>query len=705
MFAKLAWGNIRKSLGDFSVYFLTVVLGITVFYAFNAVGDLVPEGGTEARKALVLVVSIASYLVTVVLGFLIVYANGFLLRRRKREFGLYMALGMQTRHVALISLIESMVVGGASLAVGVIAGWLLSQGLANLGSHMFNTGFVGVVGFSVPALMGTLAVFGAVFVVSAVYGAVVVSRTKLIDLMAAERRSQTIRLRSLPIASLLFVVAVALITTAYHLLLKVGITPDKPEFMASTVLVCAGTWLLFYSAAGFLLRVGQLAKPLYLRGIRMFTLRQLNARINSATATMAVVSMTLFFAITSVCGGIGITNALNESQKTITPYDATISSGWVVGGAGEVHSTRSDEAVAWARAHDWDMAAVVDAELRAVGQMGLDSLAKRSAQVNLMFSGERPVTFGDVTLSSGKSLTESLRELGLLERAGEMPLSFARLSQVNALLELQGAEQLTLEPGSAAVVCNSGLTSSAWQNAVSSGATVPLGRRDLRLTRMLTASLSNSYVPMNTGTVVVRDDEMPEGMIVAQTVLNLQLHSEAAQAALTEAQETVQGGAAQRDAERVTPWPDYQTVTRHDVEEQGFGIRGVVAFLAIYLGFSLVVSCAGMLAIQQLTEADDNTHRYNLLRKLGVRERAIAGSLGAQVCVYFLFPLIVAVCHTLCAMQAVAVIVRLFGGFDIGATALVATGSFALVYGCYMLVTWLSARSLTRERGLEGQRV
>ena len=309
MLVRLAAGNIRKSFKDFGIYFLTVVLGVAVFYAFNSMSQqravlAMSETQDGIFELLGTVIGGVSVFIAFVMVFLVVYANRFLVRRRKREFGIYLMLGMSTGDVMKVVALESLLVGAASLAVGLAIGFALSQGLLYLTSALFSADIAAAGGiafvFSVDALVYTLVVFAVVFLMAAAVNAREVSKSRLIDLMTAASRTQTIRLRSLPLSIAVFIVSVALIAVSYRLLLENGLLNLSPQFGAATLLVCVGTVGFFWSLSGFLLRVVQLAKPLYYRGLNMFALRQLNAKVNTTFATLSVVCLTLFLALTSV---------------------------------------------------------------------------------------------------------------------------------------------------------------------------------------------------------------------------------------------------------------------------------------------------------------------------------------------------------------------------------------------------------------------
>ena len=298
MLVKLAFANVRKSARDFAVYFFTLVLGVAVFYAFNSIADSsavqsLPTDVSEVVQLLSNIIAGVSVFIAIVLGFLVLYANAFLIRRRRAEFGMYLTLGMGKGDLLKISACETLIVGAASLAVGLLAGVALSQALTCLCLSMMAQPVEGVtLSFSTKAFTMTVATFAAIFAVSMFWNSAHLAKSKLIDLLAGSRKNDKPRLRNLPLSFALFIVSLCIIGYSYSMLLRTGLLgDDMSNLLIETVLVSAGTVLLFFSLSGFLLKAAQMAKPLYLRGLNMFFLRQLASRINSTFVSMSVIAL------------------------------------------------------------------------------------------------------------------------------------------------------------------------------------------------------------------------------------------------------------------------------------------------------------------------------------------------------------------------------------------------------------------------------
>ncbi|MCJ7797748.1 MAG: ABC transporter permease, partial [Thermoleophilia bacterium] len=328
MLGKLAVRNTRKSFGDFTVYFLTLTFGVAAFYAFGSVEAqraLASLGSLKADnlKTLGATMDVMSVVVAIVLAFLVFYANGFLIRRRKREFGTYLILGMPKRQVAAVLIMETVLVGALALGAGLVLGVVASQGLSLLTVQLFEldiTRFRLI--FSMPSLVKTVAFFGLLFVVASVLNLFGFSRQTVSRLLNASRRRET-RVRNPRLSALLAIMGLVLVVAGCWTLLQSGLVKsiDSGRIWVELGAGVLGTLLLFAGGSGLALRVAQSSRRAYLRGLNPFVVRQLDNKVSSTYVTMAIVCITMFFAITILSGGISYGNVLN--RQTSTAYDAS----------------------------------------------------------------------------------------------------------------------------------------------------------------------------------------------------------------------------------------------------------------------------------------------------------------------------------------------------------------------------------------------
>lgn len=700
MLAKLSFANVRRSYKDFAIYFFTLLIGVAVFYAFNSITAQeavlnLDESQGNMIELLSYLINGVSVFICVILAFLVVYASRYLIKRRNKEFAIYLLLGMPKSALLRLTLAETLIVGLISLAFGLGLGLLISQALLYITAFMFVVDIPGFTFFvAQDELVKTVVVFLIIFALALFFNVGYVMKAKLIDLIQSERKNDDLKLRSIPLSFFLFLVSCAIIGFSYYLLSENGIVVN-PTFGAATALVCVGTLLFFYSLSGFLLRLVQAIKPLYYRGLNMFTLRQVASRINSSFISMSVICMTLFLAITSVAGGSGIALSMQNSMASITRYDASVTSYYNLGVSyeGTDYSDNVKEryqvAKRYIEDHDYNMASGIADDAKKLGLPDFSSVVRQSAQVD-MYDSE--ATFGQLDEQLGKPMTDYVGSEMLNPDYTEQTLSIVAVSQYNRAMEISGREGISLGRDEAVLNCDTDIVMDYARDVAQSGATITVFGHELKIDSDLnTETIQTTSIPGQMGLLIVPDEIIPADVTPVSSILNVQYTANPD----VEKQwgEIYNGIASSEDPET---WPLNMGLTKEEVFSQNIGLTTIIAYLAIYIGFVLVVACAAILAIQQLTSASDNRKRYQLLDKLGAPRSMINGTLFKQILIAFLFPLALAIAHSLCALQEVVTLVQLFGHLDIGQTSLVVSGAFLVVYGLYFVLTYSASRGIVR---------
>lgn len=700
MLAKLAFANVRRSYKDFAIYFFTLLIGVAVFYAFNSITaqDAVLAFDTSQGNMIELLsylINGVSVFICVILAFLVVYASRYLIKRRNKEFAIYLLLGMPKGTLLHLTLVETLIVGLVSLVAGIGLGLLISQGLLYVTAFMFVVDIPGFTFFvAQDELVKTVVVFLIIFALALFFNVGYVMKAKLIDLIQSERKNDTLKLRSIPLSFCLFLISCVVIGVSYYLLSENGIVVN-PTFGAATALVCVGTLLFFYSLSGFLLRVIQSIKPLYYRGLNMFTLRQVASRINSSFVSMAVICMTLFLAITSVAGGVGISLSMQNSMASITHYDASVTSYYSVasGLEGSDYSNevkqRYEAVQSYLEDHDYNMAQGIADDAKKLGLPDFNSVIRESAQVD-MYDSE--ATFGQLDEQLGKPMTDYVGEEMINPDYIDQTLSIVPVSQYNHAMEISGRQGISLGRDEAVLNCDTDVVMDYARDVAKSGITLNVFGHDLAVDRDLnTETFQTTSIPGQMGILIVSDEIIPDGAVPVTSILNVQFTNNPD--AEKQWKDIYEGISTSEDPET---WPLNMGMTKEEVFSQNIGLTTIIAYLAIYIGLVLVVACAAILAIQQLTSASDNRTRYQLLNKLGAPRSMVNGALFKQILIAFLFPLILAIAHSLCALQEVVTLVQLFGHLDIGQTSVVVSGAFLAVYGLYFVLTYVAARGVIR---------
>lgn len=693
MLPKIALGNVRKSLRDFSVFFITLVFGVCAFYAFASINDQtavinLAEQQSEAVSAVMRMLSSVSVFVAVILGFLVVYANRFLVRRRKREFGIYLTLGMGRAQVAAIMVMETLAVGVAALVVGLVLGVLLSQVMMYVTANLFEAtipGFAFV--FSPGAALSTLACYAAIFALSLLLNVREVSRYRLIDLINADKVSEKVKARSLPVCVVLFLVSLVLMGVAYRTLLENGVMSDK--FGQATALVSVGTALFFFSVSGFLLRFLQGRPGVYLRGLNAFTLRQLNSRVNTAWVSITLVCAMLFVAICGVCTGFSVSRGISDALEKGSPYDASINAyprGLMIAGMDDADYDLP-EVNEEAASDGFDMVAAMRRKVS-----DWDGIVSATAQVNqYMPSGAQ----GGISQRWAYETTSYATDATLDEVLGQNDSRFAfvRVSQYNALRALLGEKPVELGRDECLVWSDFAPLDGFWEAFIDQHPGFEALGTTLHPRGMAHETLCNTSAASVTGALVVPDEVLPDDLVPAKTSLDV-TYSGSVDECEQRFQDACEAACGPADSRGVEAWPVCFMETRQAMADSTVGLTVVTTYLAIYIGLILLISCASVLSIQQLSAVADDVSRYRVLAELGAEPAQIRGALMVQVGVYFVFPLVVAVCHAACALTSINGLISLATGFDVS-NALVATVCFVVaLYGGYFLLTYQTSKAM-----------
>lgn len=196
---KLIFRNVCKNIRDYLIYFLTLTLSVSLFYAFNSISDQpafsnMGMTGTLLYRQLGIMLSTLSTMIAVVLAFLILYANQFLLKRRKKELGVYMMLGMKKGRISRLFAGETLCVGIIALGTGLLLGFFFSQGFSLIALRLFaiNLEKFRIV-FSAGALRQTVLCFTIIFFIVMLFNIRSVTNVKLIDLLTDGRKNESMQ--------------------------------------------------------------------------------------------------------------------------------------------------------------------------------------------------------------------------------------------------------------------------------------------------------------------------------------------------------------------------------------------------------------------------------------------------------------------------------------------------------------------------------
>lgn len=695
MLFKLSLRNIHKSFKDYAIYFLTLILGVAIFYVFNAIGNQavllnVTERTYEIIDLMVTMLSGVSVFVSIVLGALIVYASRFLMKRRGREFGIYLTLGMSKSRVAGILLIETFIIGVVSLLVGLGLGVVLSQLMSAIVASMFEadmTNYTFV--FSAEAFVKTLAYFGIMYVLVMILSVVSVGRCRLIDLLDKNKKSEKIKLKNPIVCGVVLLVSILMLAFAYYAV-TAGINEIIKTVDMMFVIIVLGivaTFLLFWALSGVLLRLVMSCKRIYFRGLNSFTARQISSKVNTMSIAMATISLMLFMTICILSSALSLKNAITANLESLAPADIMVTQ-QVLAGDPDIYNNVSAEIIERSKLS-------VSENLESWGFDIDEDLAER-VEVE-MYSFE-DFTFGDSLGDKAEELQDKYTSM--------MPYSVAEevmtLSDYNKLAKIYGREEFELSEDEYLIVADYDVMTEIRDEALASGVNIEILGFNLkpkfRECQDGIIALSSNHI--NIGVFVVPDKVLENSEPILRLLVgNYNAEDKAGKEVIERrVMEVIKTGVTDLNRETNAEYLMMSLTTKMDIVESSVGLGALVTFLGLYLGIVFLIACVAILALRELSDSTDNRERYDLLRRLGADEKMIRRSLFRQILVFFLLPLVVAIVHSIFGIIFCNYIIATFGNEQLLLSILMTAVLIVVVYGGYFVLTYQCSKNIIRAR-------
>ena len=658
MYFKLAFKNIKKSYKNYVIYFLTLIFGICIFYTFNSIESqsVMMELNEQKQSAFMMAEQLIGYFsvfIAFVLGFLIVYANNYLIKRRKKEFGIYMTLGMENGSLSKMIFLETLFIGAISLGIGVVLGIMLSQALSVLTAYMFQvdlTKFQFV--FSPLGFKRTVLCFSIIYLVVLIFNFISVRKIKLIDLLTASKRNEKPTIKNLWVSVILFLVSVGILGIAYYKVIHDGIAFASFNALGLPILLgCIGTFIFFYSLTGFFLKVIQGNKKFYLRDLNMFVMKQISSKINTTFVSLSFICLMLFLAICTFSGGLGINRAINADLKDLTKFDVTF---WSNSGE-NIESLLKEK------------------------NIDISNIAKEDSNM-VMYDSE--VKYSDFLSKEGMTAMKNYFPV-----ANDNDILVIGENGYNNTLKLLGKEPVNLKENQYLAVGNIDEMKKWVNESLENGKKINISGKTLEPANKKYENINLYNFTMKGDILIfVVKDSLLEGLKPVSSRFNMMLKDN------SNTKEELENARDKLVESQV------YSITKKEIYDNAAGLGATMAYLGIYLGLIFTITSAVVLAIQQLTESTDNVERYRLLKEIGVDQKMINKAIFTQVGVYFMLPLSLAIVHSIVGLKISSTIVGVFGNASIMPNIIITAIIFVIIYGGYFLATYLGAKKNINER-------
>ena len=689
MLCKLSLKNIKKSIKDYAIYFFTLILGVAIFYVFNALESQtvlmdVSSSTKEIIKLMMTMLSSVSIFVSFILGFLIIYASRFLMKRRNKEFGVYLTLGMSKRKISMILFFETLFIGFLSLIVGLGLGVILSQFMSLFVANMFEadlTKFAFV--FSSSACTKTIIYFSIMYLIVMIFNTFSISKCKLIDLLQGAKKSETIKLKNPILCILIFIISCIILWRAYYIVAFDTLSlQDAKDIIKPILMGVVSTFFIFWSFSGLILRITQSSKKFYYKGLNSFTLRQFSSKINTTVFSTTIICLMLFVTICLLSSCLTIKNSMNANIKELAPVDVMFTT-----------SMNMDKYYDNFRSYGWNDNQIKNShyttkEMFSLFDFDITKYLRDYIEVNTYATP-------DLTMNHtlGSKLNQIRTSFPFLQY--DTMESIMKISDYNKVARFYGNEEYSLNSNEYMIVADFKSMIEVRNITLENHETINLFGHTLKPKY---DSCQDGFVEMssnhiNTGIIIVPDNVIDEDYLIQNHLIGNYKTQDKNE--ITEIENNINTLVKDpKSKEYLLP----SGTTKLSIKEATVGLTAMVTFIGLYLGIIFLISSAAILGLKELSESSDNKERFRMLRKIGTDEKMINKALFRQIGIFFMLPLILALIHSVFGIKFAMVILEVFGDEQLLLSIIMTSVFIVFIYGGYFLITYYCSKNIIKER-------
>lgn len=649
MLFKLSVNSIKKGLRDYAIYFFTLVIGVSIFYVFNAVGDQVAlldinKGSIEWISGLITdTISTVSVLTSISLGLLIVQSNRFIMKRRNKEFALYMILGMSKSKISIILLLETIIIGISSIALGIFIGIGLSQLMSTLIINLFEAD-ISQYQFTISgtAIGKTILYFAIIYLVVMIFNNLIISRFKIINLIHSGKKSEKIKLKNPILCTIIFILSAIALAYAYYQVCwnteRLYLTTKLSYITTYIIIGAISTFFIFWSISGFIFRIMYAQKKKYYKGLNSFTFRQISSKINTMVSSMTVICLTLFVTICTISSGFALRDSLNEYYSDSNPADYFL---MIQSDKSKLNNTKINI---------------------------VDKMKENGFDITKYFKNYISINTYRFEPNNDFFYTQH-------------PYECIKLSDYNKLMDFYGREHLSLNDNEFAMLYTTKFDKNELDKELQSNKEITINNHKLisrynecKYGKPQSLDLANYVVPDN-----VIDDSLKN---IFYFIGNYD--------------DNCKDEPSFDDISKSLQTISTSTATLHTDPNNILITKTIATLLCLYIGFVFLIYCGTSLALKELSDIADSYERYKILRKIGADEKDISKSIFRQIRFFFLMPLFMACIHSIFGIKFALNLIQIVSFPNLISSVLLNSVIIILIYGGYFLITYRCCKSIIK---------
>lgn len=667
MLFNLSRKNFKKSIRDYSVYFFTLILGVAVFYIFNAIETQTAMMEVTKAKAEIIdmmnsALEAVSIFVSFILGYLIVYASRFMLKKRKKEFAVYLTLGMKKTQISGMLWIETVFMGIISLGAGLLVGIGLSQFMSLFVSKIFEADLSKFV-FTVSgkAIVKSVFYFLVIYIVVMILNTWEITRARLICFLTAEKKKEKNILKNPILSVLIFILAWVILGYAYYNVTGNAQTlTTEVDVFTQIILGIIGTFLVFWSVSGFFAAMAGKVSKVYYKGLNSFAVGEISNKLNFMVVSATIICLLLFMTVCIITSVFTRKAYKDKLVDELAPMDISMEK--VVG---EDHKSIED---------------VFEEK-----KISMDAFCDITEAYS--FNSEE-ITNAAVL---GNYLLENMDKYG--QEYANTPVEVMKVSDYNKFAEMYNKKTYSLKENEYLIVANQESSVKLFNSGLKENQEISFQGRTYHAKETVCQDgfMMMSYEKYNMG-ILLLPDEVDLSQCSQYRNYIAANYKNDSKKFRTMVDKQISNN-MKHSWEATYP---VVTATRSNIIDDSIGTSAMYIFLGMYLGISFLLSGAAILSLKVLSDAADSKDKYEILRKLGCEERKIRAVVWKQNSMFFGLPVLVASIHSIFGIQVCNQLLSIYGEQSIlpGLTATVLLVLF--FYGGYFLIAQMCSLRIIR---------
>lgn len=544
--------------------------------------------------------------------------------------------------------------------------------------------------FSKGACIKTCIYFAVMFIAVMIFNTITISKYKLINLLTATKKNEEVKIKNPVVCVIIFLIAVAILVYCYYkVTIGVNTMTTANQILPIILLGIISTILVFWSLSGFILKVVQSIKKIYLKDVNMFVLRQLNNKINTTVISMSLICLMLFMTISVLSSSLSLNSTMRRDMQEMTPVDINLYKTANLPESYQNPYTGKTEYYTEEQIED----SKVSMEQTLI-ENGFDmNNFKDTVEIPIYASSE-------LTMEDLLKGIEEMVKMQFPQLRYDAPEEIIKVSDYNKIARLYGNQEYSLEDNQFIVLCDFDSMKTLRDQALKENDIITLKGKEYKAKydecQEGFIDMSSSHI--NTGIILVpdsvefTDSEKEKTFLAANYNANTEEEKENIEKIFTDESNS------ELYKNIIEKGLNFDGMTKISIIESSVGVATMVVFISIYLGIIFLIASSAILALKQLTESSDNKERYNILRKLGADEKIINKALFKQIGLFFIFPLILAIIHSIFGIQFVMTLMSVLASSEELLPSIIATVIvMGAIYGLYFLATYIGSKNIIKE--------